>query len=140
MVLLGDLLNGAACERAERLLHDEYAGEDVLLLHLLDVVPDRLHPGLGLIGEEHVDLQVKRTARVTPRQRRRRRRRMGEQRNRGRTCSEEPSNFMALLARSSRRTGLPKRSMNLSLGRLISSSLTAYPRSRSISCTVRRMR
>lgn len=57
VVFLGDLLNGAACERAERLLHDEYASEDVLLLHLLDVAPDRLHPGLCLIGVEHVDLQ-----------------------------------------------------------------------------------
>ena len=65
MVLLGDLLHGAACERAERLLHDEYAGEDVLLLHLLDVVPDRLHAGLGLVREEHVDLQRHDTARVT---------------------------------------------------------------------------
>lgn len=57
VVLLGDLLNGAACEGAERLLHDEYAGEDVLVLHLLDVVPDCLHPGLCLIRKEHVDLQ-----------------------------------------------------------------------------------
>lgn len=57
MVLLGDLLHGAACERAERLLHDEYGGEDVLLLHLLDVVPDRLHTGLGIAREEHEDLQ-----------------------------------------------------------------------------------
>jgi hypothetical protein len=65
MVLLGDLLHGAACERTERLLHNEYAGEDVLLLHLLDVVPDRLHAGLGLIREEHVDLQGYDTARVT---------------------------------------------------------------------------
>jgi hypothetical protein len=57
VVLLRDLLHGAAGEGAERLLHDEYGVEDILLFHLLNVAPDRLHAGLSLVGEEHVDLQ-----------------------------------------------------------------------------------
>ena len=55
--LLGDLLHGAAGERAERLLHDEDAVEHALLLHPLHVAPDRLHPGLRVLGEEDVDLR-----------------------------------------------------------------------------------
>jgi hypothetical protein len=57
VVLLRDLLHGAAGEGAERLLHDEYGVQDLRLLHLLDVAPDRLNAGLGLVGQEHVDLQ-----------------------------------------------------------------------------------
>jgi hypothetical protein len=57
VVLLRELLHCAAGEGAERLLHDEYGVQDLRLLHLLDVAPDRLHAGLGLVGEEDVDLQ-----------------------------------------------------------------------------------
>ena len=103
MVLLGDLLYCAACERAERLLHDEYAGENFFLLHLLDVVPDRLHAGLGLVREEHVDLQGYDTARVTLLLRRRKQGR----RNRGGTWSAGSSFLERLKARASRLTGSP---------------------------------